>query len=430
MNVVFLSPHFPPNLYLFCVRLRELGATVLGIGDAAWEALRPELRDALTDYYRVVDLHDYDSLVRALGWFTHRHGKLDRIDSLNEYWLEAEARLRTDFNIPGLGADDMPRIKRKSAMKRVFERAGVPAARGRVVRTPAALRKLVAEVGFPVIAKPDIGVGAARTYRLASDADVTAYLAEPQSVDYMVEEELDGQLLTFDGLVDRYGTIVFSSSLVYGVPVLEAVQGADMWYWIERDIAPDLAEVGARLVRAFDVRERPFHFELFRLPDGGLAALEVNMRQPGGLTVDMWDWANDIDLYRAWAEVVVHGTTEVRTERPYYCLWAGRKAGRTYGLAHDEVLGRFGGLMVHHERVDDVFAAAIGNYGYILRGPKLAPLVAAAREIQAVAAPPATIEPAAVPSASSALPAAAQPPAAPPGAPAAAPPPAAPADPA
>ena len=82
------------------------------------------------------------------------------------------------------------------------------------------------------------------------------------------------------------------------------------------EISPDLAEIGGRLVRAFDVRERPFHFEFFRLPDGSLAALEVNMRQPGGLTVDMWNWANDIDFYRAWAEVVVGGTTEVRTRAP------------------------------------------------------------------------------------------------------------------
>ena len=70
------------------------------------------------------------------------------------------------------------------------------------------------------------------------------------------------------------------------IPVLDAVRGADMWYWIDREIAPDLDEVGRRLVRAFDVRERPFHFEFFRRPDGSLAALEVNMRQPGGITVD------------------------------------------------------------------------------------------------------------------------------------------------
>lgn len=388
MNVVFLSPHFPPHLYLFCARLRELGATVLGIADAPWESLRPELRDTLTEYYRVPDLHDVDALIRALGHLTHRHGKLDRIDSLNEYWLETEARLRTEFNITGLRTADMARIKRKSAMKRVFERAGVPAARGRLVRTPADLQAIVEEVGYPVIAKPDVGVGAAQTYRLLDDDDAAAFLAGRPRVDYIVEEELQGTLLTFDGLVDRRGEIVFASSLVYSIPVLDAVRGADLAYWIDREIAPDLAEIGTRLVRAFGVRERPFHFELFRQPDGSLAALEVNMRQPGGITVDLWNWANEIDFYRAWAEVVVRGSTEIRTERPYYCLWAGRKHGRSYRLTHDEVIRRVGGLLVHHERVDDIFASAIGNEGYVLRSPELAPLLAAAVEIQAVAAPP------------------------------------------
>lgn len=399
MNVVFLSPHFPPHLWLFCARLRELGATVLGIADAPWEMLRPELRGALTEYYRVADLHDTDALIRALGYFTHRYGKLDRIDSLNEYWLETEARLRDDFNIPGLRTADMARIKRKSAMKRVFERAGVPTARGRIVRRPADLGAILGEVGYPVIAKPDVGVGAARTYRLANDEDAAAFLADRPQVDYIVEEEIAGELLSFDGLVDRDGELVFTSSLVYGVNVLDAVRGADMTYWIEREIAPDLAEVGAHLVRAFDVRERPFHFELFRLPDGSLSALEVNMRQPGGITVDLWNWANDIDFYRAWAEVVVRGTAEVRTTRPHYTLWAGRKHGRLYRLSHEEVLDRFADLVIHHERMDDVFAAAIGNLGYVLRGPELAPLRAAAAEIQALAGADGSSGPAAPPAA-------------------------------
>jgi hypothetical protein len=387
MNVVFLSPHFPPNLYLFCKRLRERGATVLGVADAPYESLRPELRESLTEYYRVPDLHDFDALVRALGYLTHRHGKIDRIDSLNEYWLETEARLRTEFNIPGLRVADMGRIKRKSAMKRVFERAGIATARGRLARTAPAARDFVAEVGYPIIAKPDVGVGAARTYRLEDDDDLAAFLADRAPVDYILEEALDGQLLTFDGLVDRRGELVFASSLVYGLPVLDAVRGADMWYWIDREIAPDLADAGWRLVRAFGVRERPFHFEFFRRPDGSLAALEVNMRQPGGLTVDMWNWANDIDFYRAWADVVVAGTTRIATTRPYYCLWAGRKSGRAYRLGHEAILERFGRLLIHHERMDDVFAAAIGNYGYVLRGPDLAPLQAAAAEIHALRSP-------------------------------------------
>jgi len=84
MNVVFLSPQFPPNWFNFVVGLGRAGATVLGIGDAQFDALRPELRDAMTEYYQVADLGNYDELVRAMGWFIHRHGRIDRLDSLKE----------------------------------------------------------------------------------------------------------------------------------------------------------------------------------------------------------------------------------------------------------------------------------------------------------------------------------------------------------
>ena len=158
-----------------------------------------------------------------------------------------------------------------------------------------------------------------------------------------------------------------------------------MAYWIPRGVPDDLEEVGRRVVQAFGIRERPFHIEFFRLAEGTLVALEVNLRQPGGLTVDMFDYANDMDFYRAWAEVVTAGTTEVDLTRPYCCLYAGRKAGRHYRLSHEEVLARFAGSIVQHERIDDVFSAAIGNYGYIMRGPDLTPLQAAAEAIQALA---------------------------------------------
>jgi hypothetical protein len=387
VNVVFLSPHFPPGMFLYCLRLKEAGATVLGIGDAPYDALRPELRGVLTEYYRVDDMQDLDAQIRAVGYFTGRHGKVDRIESLNEYWLETDARLRSEFNVFGLRADRIDRVKRKSVMKRVFERHGIRVARGRVLRhgnAPIA-RQFAEEVGFPIIAKPDVGVGAARTYRLENETDLDAFLGDRPSIDYMLEEFLEGTLLSYDGLVDRHGEIVFASSLVYGLTVLDAVRGADMYYWIDREIAPDLDDLGHRIVKAFDVRERPFHFEFFRLPDGTLAALEVNMRQPGGLTVDMWNWANDIDFYRAWAEVMVNGTTEVPTTRPWYAMWVGRKAGRTYRMHHDEVVRDFAPALIHHERIDDVFATAIGNYGYILRGAELEPLQTAAHTILAVA---------------------------------------------
>jgi hypothetical protein len=122
MNIIYLSPHFPPNYYLFCVHLNELGVNVLGLADESFDRLRPELRNALREYYRVSDMHNYDELLRACGYFTHRYGKIDRIDSMNEYWLETEARLRTDFNIPGPDLAAIDRMRRKSKMKQMFSK--------------------------------------------------------------------------------------------------------------------------------------------------------------------------------------------------------------------------------------------------------------------------------------------------------------------
>jgi hypothetical protein len=385
MNVVFVSPHFPPNMYLYCVRLREAGATVLGIGDAPFDDLRIELRDALAEYYRVPNLEDERELIRALGYLTWRHGKVDRLDSLNEHWLETEAWLRTEFNIHGLRTDDMEPIKRKSAMKQRFRSAGIPVARGEVIASASDAHSFVREVGFPVIAKPDVGVGASRTWRIEDEHQLDTWLAQPREVDYLMEEWLEGRLLSYDGLVDRDGRVVFEVSLVYGVPVLNAVQGEDMYFWIDRALAPDLAQLGRRTVRAFGVRERPFHFEFFRLPDTSLVAVEVNMRPPGGIVVDMWNWAYEIDVYRAWAEVITSGTTTVDTSRPYYCFWAGRRSGAHYHLDDQAVRDRLGSMLVHVEQVRDVFAAAMGNIGYVMRDVDLELLIEANKAIQAPA---------------------------------------------
>ena len=367
----------------FCVRLHEVGATVLGVGDAPYDDLRPDLREALAEYYRVPDLMDTDALIRAFGWFIHRHGRIDRVDSLNEWWLETEAKLRTWFDIPGIRLDTIDAIKSKTAMKEIFVAAGVPAARGRICRTRQEILDLVAEVGYPIVAKPDVGVGAARTHRITGPGDLDAFLVDARSTDYICEEFLAGDLFSYDGLVDRDGRVVFDASITYGISVLDSVEGGEMAYWIDRTIPDDLVALGHRLVEAFGVRERPFHFEFFRLPDGALRALEVNMRQPGGLTVDMWDWANDMDFYRAWAEVVVEGTTEIRPSRAFACLWAGRKDGHAYGLPHARIMSRYRDLIVHHERMAGVFAAAIGSEGYILKGPDLTVLRAAAVAIHA-----------------------------------------------
>lgn len=383
MNFIFLSPHFPPNYFQFCLHLSELGVNVLGLADEPYELLHPRLKASLAEYYRVGNMHNYEELLRACGYFTHRFGKIDRIDSQNEYWLETEAQLRTDFNIFGLKTVDMPRIKRKSVMKQMYKKAGVLTARGRNVHSLNDAKHLINELGYPVVAKPDIGVGAAKTYKIQNSTDLESFFAQKPPVDYLIEEFVPGVICTFDGLTDRDGNPVFYSSMQYSQGIMETVnEDSLIYYYTLREIPPDVEEAGRRVLRALNVLERFFHFEFFRSPEDKILGLEVNIRPPGGLTTDMFNYANDIDIYQEWANVVVHNTFNASFSRKYHCVYVGRKYNRGYAHSHDQILNTFGTRIVHHEGMSGLFSAALGDYGYVARSPDLSEIHAIAEYIQ------------------------------------------------
>ncbi len=382
MNYVSFSPHFPPNYIAFCINLRKLGVNTLGMADVPYSDLRSDLKSALCEYYRVNNPHNYDELMRAMDYFTLRYGKIDRLESHNEYWLESDARLRTDFNIPGLHVAYLASIKRKSVMKSMYKKARIPTARGRIANTLPDAQAFIDEVGYPVVVKPDIGVGAYKTYKLDDLAALTDFYSSKPAEDYFIEEYINGNIETFDGLTDQDGKVVFSNSLVFKEGVMDLVnQSLDLWYYTQRVIPKELEAAGRRLVAAYALRERFFHFEFFRTAEGRLIGLEVNMRPPGGLTTDMFNYANDINIYFEYANVVVNNRFDALVKRPYYCGYIGRRNNRTYRHPHNEVINAFPRLLVHHEAISGVFSSAIGDYGYLLRSPDLGELSAAAEWI-------------------------------------------------
>ena len=129
-NFLFISPAFPGNYENFCVALKNDGVNVLGIGDTPYDELSPVLKSALTEYYRVDNMKNYDEMFRAVAFLSFHHGKIDWLESNNEYWLTQDARLREDFHITtGLQPKDMALIKQKSRMKEGYKKAGIPTAR-------------------------------------------------------------------------------------------------------------------------------------------------------------------------------------------------------------------------------------------------------------------------------------------------------------
>ena len=383
MNIVFLSPHFPAHYFRFCQQLNNAGATVLGIGDAPYDDLSPDIRSALVEYYRVVDMHDYDALLRACGYFTHQFGKLDRFESLNEYWLSTEARIRDDFNIYGVRSNDIRDVRQKSRMKEVFRQAGVPVARGRCVASASEARALAGEIGFPMVVKPDAGVGALDTYRLENEKELEALFNSGPLTDVIAEEFISGDLLSFDGLVDRDGQLIFYTAHTFSQGIMETVnEDRHVHYYSLREIPRELEEVGRNIVAAFDLKERFFHIEFFKKPDNRYVALEINMRPPGGFTTDMFNYANDIDIYRIWAELVVTGRSDFKYDRTYHCCYASRKHRHPYRHEHEEVMKRYAHLIMNVVQVPGVFSPALGDIGYIFRSPNKKEMLKAVDFIQ------------------------------------------------
>ena len=211
-NFVFISPNFPLTYWRFCRELRNNGMRVLGIGDSPYNDLVKELRESLDEYYKVSSLENYDEVFKAVAFFTFKYGKIDWLESNNEYWLMQDAQLRTEFNITtGPKSDDMAKIKFKSAMKEYYAKAGLPTARYHLVEGLEDALEFANYVGYPVVVKPDNGVGANNTYKLKCDDDVRWFIDTKDDNVYIMEEFVNGFVQTYDAIVDSQGNPLFES---------------------------------------------------------------------------------------------------------------------------------------------------------------------------------------------------------------------------
>jgi len=375
-NFVFLSPNFPANYWRFCAGLKKNGMRVLGIGDCPYDELTQDLRDSLHEYYKVSNLGNYDEVFKAVAFFTYKYGKIDYLESNNEFWLERDAKLRTEFNITtGFKDGDMDRVKFKSKMKAYYKKAGIPTARYHLVGDLAGCKRFIKKVGYPVVVKPDNGVGAASTYRISSDQDLQNFFATKDDVQYVMEEYVDGEVHTYDALINFQGEPVLETGNVTVGSLMDVMNNADdSVFYIVKDLPESMKDVGRRTVKAFGVRGRYVHLEFFILrrdqdgigKEGDILGLEVNMRPPGGISPDMENFANGVDTYQMWADIMAFDKTDMVMDYPHhFCGFCGRRDSKNYVLDHNAVMEKFGHKLVMAERVQPALAGIMGDQTYV-----------------------------------------------------------------
>ena len=363
MNYLLVSPNFPISQEFFAKELKEKGINVLGVGSESYDALSQTLKDNLVEYFRVNDLEDYEEVFRAVAFLTYKHGKIDRIESNNEYWLELDARLREDFNVYGVKPKQLEFTKYKSKMKTMFKEAGARVAKGYAANNKEELNGILKKLELPLIAKPDNGVGSANTYKLLTQRDVEEFINEwNEKVSYFFEEFVEnGVLCTYDGLINQHGDIVFETSFIYTQPTLDLVNNElDYANIIEPNIDSKLKELGQRIVYKFGMRERFFHIEFFRLPDGEYIALEYNNRIAGGTCVDLYNYSYNISLYEIYADIVLDKKIkDIVTNK--YTLSLSRRNRYQYKNSLEDIKAKYSYSIRMITTVPEVFSAAMGN---------------------------------------------------------------------
>ena len=379
MNFIFVSPQFPHVYWQFCAALRRDGARVLGIGDTPFDALAPEVRGSLDEYYWVHDLENYEEVYRAVAYFSFHYGKPDWIESNNEHWLSLDAHLREDFNVAhGPRPAEIARWQSKAGQKPLYAAAGVPTARQTRLTTFDETRWFIGEMGhYPVFAKPEVGVGAGGTRSLSSDADLRALLADHGDTPYVIEQLVHGDICSWDAILDGRGEPLFENQEEFPPSMADVVYGGlDLTYFSCPTVDPKLAMLGRATVRAFGLTSRFVHLEFFRLDRdhpglgnaGDYVGLEVNVRPPGGTTPEMMNYAHDVDVYQIWADMICFD--ERRAEQDGsdgFCVYASRRDAHSYAHSHEEVLERYGSAVVAHGRVPDALSDDMGNYQYTAR---------------------------------------------------------------
>ena len=363
MNYLLVSPNFPISQEFFAKGLKEKGINVLGVGSESYDALSQTLKDNLVEYFRVNDLEDYEEVFRAVAFLTYKHGKIDRIESNNEYWLELDARLREDFNVYGVKPKQLELTKYKSKMKTMFKEAGARVAKGYAANNKEELNGILKKLELPLIAKPDNGVGSANTYKLLTQRDVEEFINEwNEKVSYFFEEFVEnGVLCTYDGLINQHGDIVFETSFIYTQPTLDLVNNSlDYANIIEPNIDPKLKELGQRIVYKFGMRERFFHIEFFRLPGGEYIALEYNNRIAGGTCIDLYNYSYNISLYEIYADIVLDKKIkDIVTNK--YTLSLSRRNRYQYKNSLEDIKAKYSYSIRMITTVPEVFSAAMGN---------------------------------------------------------------------
>lgn len=313
-TAVFVAPFFMDTTMRFVREAAGLSGVRLALlSQDPIEKLDPRIRSRLVAHRRLANALDPQQIADGVRAVARETGPVDRVFGALEQLQVPLAEVREGLAIEGLGVRAARNFRDKSEMKNVLHAAGVPCARHRLIGSAEEARAFVAEVGYPVVAKPPDGAGGRNTYRIddAGQLDQALTAAPPDAASAtLLEEFVVGEEHSFDCVSIR-GVPVWHSLSHYVPGPLEVLENPWIQWcvMIPREVDhpryDDIRKAATRGLAALGMHTGLSHMEWFRRGDGTVAISEVGARPPGAQFTTLISYAHDLDMYRAWARLMI-----------------------------------------------------------------------------------------------------------------------------
>lgn len=317
MHVCFVIPFaLESSLRFLRAALALPGVRVSVATQDPAERYPADLRGAVLGFERVVDALKPDLLAQGVQALAQKHGPVTRLLGILEPLQESLALVRERLHIRGMDAQTARNFRDKARMKDLFGAHQLPCARHQLCATLAEAQAFAKACGYPLVGKPPAGAGAKATSRLADDQELASFvqaLRPAPGREVLLEEFVTGREYSFDS-VTLHGRHVFHNICCYHPTPLQVMENP----WIQwavvlpRDLSgPEFAEIhrdGPRALSMLGMWNGMSHMEWFRRADGSIAIGEVAARPPGAQFMSLISLVTGVDMYRAFAELMVFET--------------------------------------------------------------------------------------------------------------------------
>jgi biotin carboxylase len=286
--------------------------TVQKLRDAAWP------REILEDVHFMADDYSLVDLLKEVCWMC-RGRQFDRVIPLDEFDLDAAAKIREHTRISGMGVTSTAYYRDKLAMRTGAEESGFLVPPFCRVLNYDELRAYMKAIHGPWLLKPRAEASALGIRKIYEPEQLWRMLDDlgDLQTNYLLEQFVPGDIFHVDSIISEHRD-VFSVVHQYGKPPMQVMHegGVFTTRTVDRTSREwkELTALNARLAPDLGMARGVTHAEYIRAhEDGRFYFLEIAARVGGAFISDLVETATGLNLWREWARIEV---TNLRRE-PY-----------------------------------------------------------------------------------------------------------------